>query len=82
MVKGHSAQYLERLINLGSSCLRWLGRLLPLIWRTTHFWQDAIVKEMDNLKTTFQIIPDGKNPPYDNQYVDYHMVFDIKMEDF
>ena len=44
--------------------------------------QNAIQKEMENVKIAFQIIPEGKKPPNGFQYVDCCMVFDIKMEDF
>ena len=44
-------------------------------------WQDAIQEEMGNVETTFQTIPKGEKPPNGFQYVDCHMVFDIKTED-
>ena len=34
------------------------------------------------MKIAVQITPDGKKPPNGFQYVNHHMVFDIKMEDF
>ena len=34
------------------------------------------------MKILFQIIPKGKKPSNGIQYVNCHMVFDIKMEDF
>ena len=37
---------------------------------------------MENAKIAFQTIPDGKKPPNGFHYVNCHMVFDIKMEDF
>ena len=37
---------------------------------------------MENVKITFQIIPDGKKPPNGFQDVNCHMVFDIKIKDF
>ena len=45
-------------------------------------WQAVIQKEMENVKITFQTIPKGKKPPNGFQYVNYHMVFDINMEEF
>ena len=39
-------------------------------------------KEMENVKIAFHIIPESRKPPNGFQYVNYHMVFDIKMEDF
>ena len=37
---------------------------------------------MENVKMAFQNIPKGKKPPNSFQYVNCHMVFDIKMNDF
>ena len=45
-------------------------------------WQNAIQRETENVKITFQIISQGGKPPNRVQYVNCHMVFDIKMEDF
>ena len=45
-------------------------------------WQDAIQKEIENVKIVFLIICKGKKPPSGFLYVNCHMVFDIKMEDF
>ena len=45
-------------------------------------WRDAIVKEMDAVKTAFKMLDEGKDPPPGYQQIDCHMIFDIKMEDF
>ena len=45
-------------------------------------WQGVIQKEMKNVKIAFQTIPEGKKPPNGFQYINCHMAFDIKMEDF
>ena len=37
---------------------------------------------MENAKIALQTIPKGKRPPNGFQYIYFHMVFDIKMEDF
>ena len=44
--------------------------------------QVVIQKEMENVKIAFHIISEGEKPPNGFQYVNVHMVFDIKMEDF
>ena len=47
------------------------------------YWQDAIAKEMKNVKPAFKILGPGEHVPNKNyQYVHCHMIFDIKMEDF
>ena len=37
---------------------------------------------MENVKITFQTIPEGEKPPNGFQYINCHMAFDIKIEDF
>ena len=45
-------------------------------------WADATSKKMENVKAAVDILPDGKNVPIGHQFVQCHMVFSIKMEDF
>ena len=42
----------------------------------------AISKEMEKVRVAFEILPDGKSVPIDHQFVQCHIVFDIKIEDF
>ena len=37
---------------------------------------------MKNVRVAFDVLADGVAPPADHQYIRYHMIFDIKMEDF
>ena len=43
-------------------------------------WRDAIAKEMKNVKVAFEPLEDGKDPPIGYQFMECHMVFDVKME--
>jgi len=45
-------------------------------------WQDAIAQEMKNVQIAFKILDDGKAVPPGYQYMDCHMVFDIKLDGF
>ena len=45
-------------------------------------WQDAIAKEMKNVRVAFDIKEEGSSPPVGYQQIRNHMVFDIKMENF
>ena len=45
-------------------------------------WQDAIAKEMKNVRIAFKILEDGAEPPPSYQFMLCHLVFDVKMEDF
>ena len=46
------------------------------------FWQDAIAKELKNVKIAFDIFDDNGKIPMEHQFVKCHMIFDVKMEDF
>ncbi len=48
----------------------------------TSFWCDAIKLEMKNVHVSIDVLPDGVAPLSDHQYMKYHMIFDVKMEDF
>ena len=45
-------------------------------------WADAISKEKENFRVAFEVLPKGKSVPIGHQFVQCHVVFDIKMEDF
>ena len=44
--------------------------------------QDAIAKEMANVKVAFTILLDGAEEPVGHQYMDCHLVYDIKLDGF
>ena len=46
------------------------------------FWQDAIAKEMRNVKCAFSPCEEGEAVPNGYTFVKCHLVFDVKMEDF
>ena len=37
---------------------------------------------MNNVRFTFDILPDVHNAPIGHQFLKYHMILDVKMEDF
>ena len=45
-------------------------------------WVNAISKEMENVRVAFDVLPYGKSALTGHQFVQYHMVNDIKMKDF
>ena len=45
-------------------------------------WVDAISKEMDNVRVAFKVLLDEKSIPIGHPFLQCHMVFDVKMEDF
>lgn len=48
----------------------------------TTFWADAIAKEMEAVRIAFKILSNGEEPPPTYQFMECHMVFDIKIENF
>ena len=42
---------------------------------------DAISKELENVKVAFEILSHGKKDPIGHLFVQFHIVFNIKMED-
>ena len=45
-------------------------------------WQDTIAKEMVNIRIAFKILPDGLKEPVGHQYMERHLVFEIKLDGF
>ena len=45
-------------------------------------WADAVSKEPENIIVAFEILHNGKKAPICSQFVQCHMVFNIKMKDF
>jgi hypothetical protein len=45
-------------------------------------WQDAIRKEMSNVRIAFKVLNGEEAIPPNYQEIRYHMIFDVKMEDF
>ena len=74
MVRWHSAWCFERMTVKDAYALKEMNR--------TMLHQDAIQKEMENVKIVFPLISKGEKPPNGFQYINCHMVFVIKMEDF
>ena len=45
-------------------------------------WQDAIDKEMRNVRIAFNVLDEGLSAPPGYQFMKCHVIFDVKMEDF
>jgi hypothetical protein len=43
-------------------------------------WQDAIAKEMAAVRIAFKPLEEGQEPPVGYQYIESHMIFDIKLD--
>ena len=77
-----SAQYLERAPKFGLKLPKMVKEAYAINKNKSTLWQDIIQKEIENVKITFQIIPEGEKPPTGSQYINCDIVFDIKMKDF
>ena len=45
-------------------------------------WRDVIAKEMADIRVEFKILPDGSREPVGHQYMECHLVFEIKLDGF
>ena len=45
-------------------------------------WSNSIAKEMTNVKVAFKILDDDESVLRNHQFVKYHMIFDVKMDNF
>lgn len=81
--KRRAARYLQREYKFGVELPKSVNAALALDKKNGNtFWQDAIAKEMKNVKVAFRILEDGTYAPEDHQFVRCHMIFDVKMETF
>ena len=75
--------YLKRSHKFGIELLKTVEQAHALDAKNGNvLWTDAISKEMENIRVAFEVLPDEKLLPIGHQFVQCHMVFDIKMEYF
>jgi Reverse transcriptase (RNA-dependent DNA polymerase) len=73
-------QYWKRTHKYGIALPHSLKEAIKFDERTgTHFWQEAIQKEMGNVMTEFEF-RDDKKPPPGYKFIECHMIFDIKSD--
>lgn len=83
LVKQRNARYLKRTHKFGIELPKTVKEALAIDNKNGNtYWQDAIAKEMKNVRVAFEILGDGTKVPVGHQRINCHMVFDIKMEDF
>ena len=82
-MKWGSTWYLKRIYKFGLELPKTVNKAYAINEENGYaIWQDAIQKEMENVKIAFQTIPEGKKPPNGFKCVNCHIVLDIKMKDF
>ena len=43
---------------------------------------DAIAKEMTIVRVAFDILKDGDRTPIGHKHINFHLIYNVKMEDF
>ena len=82
-IRKQQTRYLKKSHKFGIELPKTVEQALALDAKNGNtLWADAISKEMENVRVAFKVLPDGKSVPIGHQFVQCHMVFDIKMEDF
>ena len=82
-VKHRNAKYLKHTHKFGIEVLKTVAEAIDLDENNGNtLWQDAIVKDMVNVRAKLKILAEGGKPPPRYQKFRCHMMFDIKMEDF
>ena len=82
LVKRRSAKYLKKHEKFGIQIPRNVEEARIIDERNGNtLWQDAIAKEMENVKVSFRIQENGE-VPRGYQHIRCHMIFTVKMEDF
>ena len=76
-------RYLKRTHKFGIEIPKTVQRAIEIDRENGNsLWQDAINKEMRNVRIAFHVLDEGQSAPPGHQYMKCHMVFDVKMEDF
>ena len=50
--------------------------------KSNTLWEDTIAKEMEAIHVAFKILNDDEQPLPGYQYMECHLVFDIKLDGF
>ncbi len=78
-----TTHYLKRTHKFGIEIPKTVNEVLALDHKNANtLWADAIAKETREVQFAFNILPDGGSAPIGYQKISWHMIFDIKMEDF
>ncbi len=82
-MRKRNLHYLKRTRKFGIELPKSIKEALELDKKNGNtFWADAIAKEMKDICVAFKILLDGQFVPIGYQKIPWHMIFDIKLEDF
>ncbi len=83
LVKCYNIKYLKKTHKYGLSLSKLVDDALAIDGHTdTTLWANAIAKEMNNVRVISDALEGSRGVPHGIQFVKYHMIFDIKIEDF
>jgi hypothetical protein len=83
LVHRGTTRYLKRTHKFGIEIPKTVREALALDRKNANtLWADAIAKEMREVCSAFNILPDGGSAPIGYQKIPCHMIFDVKVEDF
>jgi hypothetical protein len=78
-----TTRYLKRTQKFGIEVPKTVKETLDLDRKNGNtLWADAIAKEVKEVCIAFNILPDGHSTPIGYQIIPWHMIFDVKKEDF
>ena len=82
-VRKQQTKYLKRSHKFGIELPKTVEKAYTLNAKNGNtLWADAMSNEMENVRVASEVLPDVKSVPTGYQFVQCHMVLDIKMEDF
>ena len=83
LVNKRSAHYLKKTHKFGVQVPKSAKHALELDKKNGNtFWQYSIAKETNNVRVAFQILDENEEVTIGYKFICYHMIFDVKMEDF
>jgi hypothetical protein len=83
LVCKRTTRYLKRTHKFGIEVPKTVKEALDLDRKNGNtLWADAIAKHVKEVCIAFNILPDGHSVPIGYQKIPFHMIFDVKMEDF
>jgi hypothetical protein len=83
LVHKRTTRYLKRTHKFGIEVPKTVTEAFALDRKNGNtLWADTIAKEMKAVSIAFNILTDGHSAPIGYQKIPFHMIFDVKMEDF
>ena len=77
------SRYHKRTHKFGFEILKTMRRAVEIDKECGNtLWQEAINKEMANVKVAFKVLPDGAKEPVRHQYMECHLIYEIKLDGF